>query len=183
MTDTESTFIYVTYIKTTPERLWDAITNTEFMKQYWFGVRCKSEWKPGSSWKMVHPDGKVTDTGEIIESDPPKRLVIKWRNEWKPELKAEGYSRCTFEIEPDPANNATKLTVSHVIDRKPSKLIGAVSGGWPKILSNLKSLLETGRVVLESKESCVKEEAHKRAAQLPNRQLYVLGTMLPLEYG
>jgi uncharacterized protein YndB with AHSA1/START domain len=145
----KSDFVYVTYIKTTPEKLWDAITNTEFMKQYWFGTRCESEWKPGSSWKMIYEDGKITDSGEIIESDPPKRLVIKWLNEWKPELKAEGYSQCTFEIEP--FNNVTKLTVTHVIDKKPSKLIEAVSGGWPKILSNLKSLLETGQVVLVSK--------------------------------
>lgn len=161
MTNTESAFVYVTYIKATPDRVWDAITNTEFMKQYWFGVRCESNWKAGSSWKMVHADGTVTDTGEIIESDPPKRLVIKWLNEWKPELKAEGYSRCTFEIEPNPVNKATKLTVTHVINKKPSKLIEAVSGGWPRILSNLKSLLETGKVVLESKESCVKHEVHQ----------------------
>jgi uncharacterized protein YndB with AHSA1/START domain len=147
----KSEFVYVTYIKTTSERLWDAITNTEFMKQYWFGARCESDWKAGSPWRMVYESGQVTDSGAIIESDPPKRLVIKWRNDWKSELKAEGYSRCTFEIEYDPVNNATKLTVTHVIDKKPSKLIEAVSGGWPKILSNLKSLLETGQVVLEKK--------------------------------
>jgi uncharacterized protein YndB with AHSA1/START domain len=145
----KSEFVYVTYIKTTPEKLWNAITNAEFMKQYWFGTYCESDWKAGSPWKMVSDTGKIYDAGEIIESDPPKRLVIKWQNEWKPELKAEGYSHCTFEIEPQ--GKATKLTVIHAIDRKPSKLIEAVSGGWPKILSNLKSLLETGQVVLESK--------------------------------
>jgi uncharacterized protein YndB with AHSA1/START domain len=149
MTNTE--FVYVTYIKTTPDKLWDAITNTEFMRQYFFGTRCESDWKAGSPWRMVSADGQITDSGEIIESTPPKRLVIKWLNEWKPELKAEGYSRCTFEIEPDSVNNATKLTVTHVIDKKPSKLIEAVSSGWPKILSNLKSLLETGQIVLEKK--------------------------------
>jgi uncharacterized protein YndB with AHSA1/START domain len=145
---TKSEFVYVTYIKTTPDKLWNAITNQEFMKQYWFGVHCESDWKAGSPWKMVSGTGQIFDVGEIIESSPPKRLVIKWQNEWKPVLKAEGYSRCTFEIEP--VNNATKLTVTHVIDKKPSKLIEAVSGGWPKILSNLKSLLETGQIVLES---------------------------------
>jgi len=86
---------------------------------------------------------------EIIGSHPPRRLVIKWLNEWKPELKAEGYSLCTFEIEA--LGNVTRLTVTHVIDKSPSKLIDAVSGGWPKILSNLKSLLETGQPVLVSK--------------------------------
>ena len=95
---TKPEFIYTTYIKTTPQKLWDALTNHEFMKQYWFGTYCESEWKTGSSWKMVHADGQITDAGEIIESTPPKRLVIKWRHEWKPELKAEGYSRCIFEI-------------------------------------------------------------------------------------
>src|ERR1700679_2045343 len=140
---TESEFVYVTYIKTTPDKLWNAITNPEFTKQYWFGTHCESGWKAGSPWKMISADGKVTDAGEIVESDPPKRLVIKWQNEWKPELKAEGYSPCTFEIEP--VGNATKLTVTHGIDKTPSKLIEAVSGGWPRILSNLKSILETGQ--------------------------------------
>ncbi len=143
-----SEFVYVTYIKTTPEKLWHAITNTEFTKQYWFGARCESDWKVGSPWKIIS-DEQLFDSGEILEINRSKRLVIKWQNEWKPELKAEGYSRCTFEIEA--INNITKLTVTHVIDKKPSKLIEAVSGGWPKILSNLKSLLETGQVALESK--------------------------------
>jgi uncharacterized protein YndB with AHSA1/START domain len=145
----KSEFVYVTYIKTTPDKLWYAITNPEFMKQYWLGTHCESDWKAGSTWKMVSESGQITDSGEIIEINPPKRLVIKWQHEWRPELKAEGYSHCTFEIEP--VGDATKLTVTHVIDRKPSKLIEAVSGGWPKILSNLKSLLETGQIVTESK--------------------------------
>ena len=97
-------------------------------------------------------DGQVADAGEILVSDPPKRLVIKWRNEWKPELKADGYSRCTFDIEP--ADGAVKLTVTHSIDQSPSKFIEAVSGGWPKILSNLKSLLETGKVAVERAADC-----------------------------
>jgi len=149
---TKSEFVYTTYIKTTPEKLWDALTNHEFMKQYWFGAYCESDWKAGSQWKMVQADGQITDVGEIIESIPSKRLVIKWRHEWKPDLKAEGYSRCIFEIEP--TENAVKLTVTHGIDREGSKLVEAVSGGWPKILSNLKSLLETGQIVLEKGEGC-----------------------------
>jgi uncharacterized protein YndB with AHSA1/START domain len=142
-------FIYATYIKTTPEKLWKAITTPEFQRQYWFGVVYETDWKIGSPWRMVYPDGKLTDTGEVLEFDPPKRLVLKWLNEWSEDLKAEGYSRCTMEIEP--MDNAVKLTVTHTMERAESKLIGAVSGGWPRILSNLKSLLETGHVVLESK--------------------------------
>jgi uncharacterized protein YndB with AHSA1/START domain len=141
-------FIYATYIKATPQEVWNAITSPEFMKQYWFGSYVVSDFKAGSSWKLMRENGELTDSGEIVESDPPKRLVIQWRNEWKPELKAEGNSRCTFDIEP--IASVTKLTVTHAMDKEGSKLIGAVSGGWPKILSNLKSLLETGELVLQA---------------------------------
>jgi uncharacterized protein YndB with AHSA1/START domain len=143
----KSTFVYVSYIRTTPEKLWSALTDPEFMKQYWFGTHCESEWTPGSSWKMVHPEGTITDAGEIVEAEPPRRLVIRWQNQFKPELKAEGESRCTMEIEP--SGTAVKLSITHTIEREPSKFIAAVSGGWPKIISNLKSLLETGAAVLQ----------------------------------
>jgi len=135
-------FIYVTYIRTTPEKLWDALTKPEFTREYWFGVVHESEWTHGSSWKMRYPDGRVTDAGEVLEADRPRRLVLKWRNEFMPELKAEGYSRCTLEIES--ASGSVKLVVTHEIDHEHSKLIEAVSGGWPKVLASLKSLLETG---------------------------------------
>ena len=106
----------------------------------------ETDWKPGSPWRLVFADGRIADTGEVVESDPPRRLVLKWRNEFKPELKSEGYSRCTFELEQ--VGDAVKLTITHEMDRAGSKFIEAVSGGWPRILSNLKSLLETGEVVL-----------------------------------
>ncbi len=143
-----STFVYVTYIRTTPERLWTALTtDVAFMKQYWFGVCCESQWTAGSPWKMVRPDGGVSDAGDIVESDPPRRLVIRWQHQDRPELEAEGASRCTMELEPVGA--AVKLSITHTIEREPSLFIVAVSGGWPKILSNLKSLLETGSAVLQ----------------------------------
>ena len=142
-----SIFVYVTYIRTTPEKLWSALTDdVEFMKQYWFGVRCESKWTAGSSWKMVSPDGGITDAGEVVEAKPPTRLVIRWRHQRNPDLTAEGDSLCTMELEP--SGTAVKLSITHTIEREPSKLIAAVSGGWPKIVSNLKSLLETGSVVL-----------------------------------
>ena len=146
MTSCGTSFVYVTFIRTTPDRLWSALSDPEFMKKYWFGMHQEAEWKPGAPWKLVFSDGRVADAGEVVEVDPPKRLVLKWRNEWKPEMKAEGYSRCVFEIEP--VETAVKLTVTHSIDREPSIFIEAVSGGWPKILSNLKSLLETGEIAL-----------------------------------
>src|SRR5262249_46650287 len=142
-----STFVYVTYIRTTPEKLWSALTDdAEFMKQYWFGCHCESRWTAGSSWKLVYPDGRLADAGEIVEAEPPRRLVIRWTNEWNPELKAEGASLCTMELEP--TGTAVKLSITHSIEREPSKFIAAVSGGWPKVIANLKSLLETGSAVL-----------------------------------
>jgi uncharacterized protein YndB with AHSA1/START domain len=142
-----STFVYVSYIRTTPEKLWSALTDVEFIRQYWFGMRCECQWTAGSSWKLVSGDGRVFDAGEIVEADPPRRLVIRWRHQLKPELEAEGESRCTMELEP--SGTAVKLAITHTIEREPSKFIMAVSGGWPKVISNLKSLLETGSIALE----------------------------------
>lgn len=147
-----STFVYVTYIRTTPEKLWSALTDGEFIRQYWFGMRCESQWTAGSAWKLVSEDGQVWDAGEIVEAEPPRRLVIRWQHQNKPELKAEGVSQCTMELEP--SGTAVKLSITHTIERDPSKLIEAVSGGWPKVLSNLKSLLETGSVALQDGSKC-----------------------------
>jgi uncharacterized protein YndB with AHSA1/START domain len=144
----KSEFVYVTYIKTTPDKLWNALTDPEVMKQWRFGTHAESDWSVGSSWKMITEAGQILDTGEIAQSNPPTRLVIKWRSEWKPELKAEGYSHCTFDIEPV-SSNATKLIVTHAIDKNPSQFIEGVSIGWPRTLSNLKTFLETGETVLE----------------------------------
>ncbi|CAA2142506.1 SRPBCC family protein [Hyphomicrobium sp. ghe19] len=142
---TNDRFVYVTYIRTTPEKLWDALQKPEFTRIYWFGAILESEWTKGASWKMVLPDQRIADEGEIIEIEKPKRIVIKWRSEFSPELKAEGYSVCTIELEPTP--ESVKLTVVHEIDKPASKLIQSVSGGWPKILSSLKSMLETGEAL------------------------------------
>jgi uncharacterized protein YndB with AHSA1/START domain len=145
----DSTFIYVTYIRTTPKELWRALTTPEFMAQYWLGATAEAEWRKGGPWKLVFPDGRVADAGEIVDFEPPRLLSIKWRNEWSEEFKAEGWSFCTMELEP--TGEAVKLTVTHTMERENAKFIGAVGGGWPRILSNLKSLLETGQVVLPPK--------------------------------
>jgi len=151
MTDAaNSSFVYVTYIRTTPERVWSALTSPEFAEQYWRGARPEADWKQGGAWKLVFPDGRTGDVGEIVAFEPPRRLSIRWRNEFMPDFKAEGWSLCTMEIEPVD-DQAVKLTVTHGIDRARSKFIAAVSDGWPQILSNLKSLLETGAVVLGPK--------------------------------
>jgi uncharacterized protein YndB with AHSA1/START domain len=142
----ESTFVYVSYIRTTPEQLWSALTDAEVTKRYWFGVRCQSQWKAGSTWTLAYPDGRMTDSGEIIEAEPSRRLVIRWQHQDKAELMAEGDSRCTMELEP--MGPAVRLSITHSIGCEQSKFISAVSSGWPKVISNLKSLLETGSVVL-----------------------------------
>lgn len=146
----ESSFVYVTYIRTTPERLWSALTSRDFARQYWLGVEVDAEWKVGGDWKLSYPNGKVVDAGQIVEFVPEKKLAIHWRHEMRPELKEEGWSLCTMEIEP--SGPAVKLTVTHSMERADSKFIVAVSGGWPQILSNLKSLLETGSTALPPRD-------------------------------
>jgi len=138
-----SAFVYVTYIRSPQQKVWDALTQPEFQKQYWFGGHQESDWKKGASWKMFMPAHGLTDSGEILESDPPNRVVIKWRNEFRPNLKEEGYSRCVMELSTE--DELTKLTITHTIDKENSQFIQAVSGGWPRILSSLQSYLETGR--------------------------------------
>jgi uncharacterized protein YndB with AHSA1/START domain len=148
MSKAESSFVYVTFIRTTPEKIWSAVTTPDFMKEYWFGAHFKTEWKVGEHWEMIHSDGRVTDQGEILELDRPKRLVLTWRHELRSEIKAEGgEALCVIELEP--VSDVVKLTITHTMDRPESKLIKAVSGGWPRILSNLKSLLETGQIILK----------------------------------
>ncbi len=145
-------FVYVTYIRTTPEKLWAALTDPQTIRKFWFGITADSDFKPGSPWALKFEDGRVADSGEILEAVPNRRLVIRWRNEWKAEIQAEGWSRCTMEMEvadyyPDFGGKAVKLTITH--EAAGPKFAEAVSGGWPKVMSNLKSLLETGDIAFK----------------------------------
>jgi len=144
-----SRFVYVTYIRTTLEKLWRALIDPEFTRQYWVETWQESEWKPGASWKMMIPDGRVANSGEIVEIDPPRRLVLKWRNECMPEVRAEGYGRVTYELEKQ--GDSVKLTVINEVDKPESISIQKGSEGWPLILSSLKSLLETGESLEETR--------------------------------
>ena len=145
----KSRFVYVTYIRTTPEKLWQALTDPEFTRKYWVQSWQECEWKPGASWKLRVPDGRVAD-GEVLEIEPPRRLVLSWRaSELFSEAHVEGYSRFTYELEKQ--KESVKLTVIHEIDKPDSKLIGTVSSGWPMILASLKSLLETGEPLEETR--------------------------------
>lgn len=138
----KASFVYVTYIRTTPDKLWRALTEPEFTRQFWCGTWQECEWKVGASWRIMIPDGRVADSGEVLEIEPHRRLVLSWRNEFKPELRKEGYSRLTCLLEQQ--GDMVKLTVMHEIDVPKAKFIEAVSSGWPAILASLKSLLETG---------------------------------------
>ena len=144
-------FVYVTYIRTTPEKLWEALTRTEFTKVYWFGTSLEGgDWRKGSDWRMLFPDGRVNTSGEVLDSERPRRLVLSWRNEFDPEMKADGTAWASFDIEP--IKRSVKLTVTHEVDRNGSKTIRAVSGGWPMVLASLKSYLETGEPIDDPRE-------------------------------
>jgi uncharacterized protein YndB with AHSA1/START domain len=137
-----SRFVYVTFIRTTPAKLWQALRDPEFTRQYWVETWQECEWKPGATWKLMLPDGRVGDAGEVLEIEPERRLVLSWRNEFIPEMRAEGYSRMTYELEQQ--GDMVKFTVIHEMDIPNSKLIDAVGHGWPMNIASLKSLLETG---------------------------------------
>ena len=146
----KSQFLYPIYIRTTPEKLWEALTTPEILRQYFFETTQECTWKVGAPWKMVLKDGGIADSGEVLEVDAPHKLVLRWRSEKRPELKAEGDSRMTYLVEQK--DGCVKLTVNHEIEREESKLIAGVSNGWPIILSSLKSLLETGEALAESRD-------------------------------
>ncbi len=135
-------FVYTTYIKTTPEKLWHALTDTKFTLSYWFGCSLHSDWKVGSPMQM-HRSGKVVNECVILESDPPHRLVYSWLSVFDPEMIKEQPSRVTFTLEPD--GTSVKLTVMHQGFAEDSKTLPSISGGWPLVLSSLKSILETGK--------------------------------------
>jgi uncharacterized protein YndB with AHSA1/START domain len=134
-------FVYVTYIETTPEKLWHALTDGDFTARYWFGARLQSDWKIGSSFAMVR-DGAATDAGEVLEYDPPRRLCYSFVN-LSEAYRGERPARATFVLEP--YGKLVKLTLTHQGFDQGSKMLPAISTGWPAILSSLKSILETGR--------------------------------------
>ncbi|MBS2029976.1 MAG: SRPBCC family protein [Deltaproteobacteria bacterium] len=138
-------FVYVTYIRTTADKLWNALTDPEFTRKYWFGMKSDSTFKKGAPWKLQSSDGTIWDAGEVLEAKRPKKLVLAWQHQMKAAMKKEGFSRCTFELEP--AGGVVKLTVTHEIKGTRTKFISAVSGGWPMVLSGLKTVLETDQVL------------------------------------
>ena len=136
--------VFEIYIKTTPERLWEAITNPEMRRKYNFGVGVESDWSPGSRYEGVTPKCPTPIfEGEILEIDPPRRLVQSFRALWGDDAKREGTSRVTWEIEP--IADSCRLTVTH--DQLREDANEEIYGGWPMVLSGLKTWLETGEVL------------------------------------
>lgn len=144
MTDKSASFVYVTYIRTTPEKVFEAITKPEVARRYWGHENVSEDWQPGSSWRHIRTDeARTVDlVGEVIESDPPRRLVISWANESQQD-DPDQYSRVTFDIEPQ--DDMVKLTVTHDELQPGSGMLNGISKGWPLVLSSMKSFLETGR--------------------------------------
>lgn len=140
-------FVYVTYIATTPEKLWDALINSELTAKYWQHENV-SDWKPGSRWEHRRLNGKRTLdlVGKVVESSAPRRLVITWAFP-ADEAREEKHSRVTFEIEP--VRGVARLTVIHDRLEPGSDMLKGIRDGWPKVLSSLKSLLEVGRPLPE----------------------------------
>ncbi len=136
--------VFEIYIKTTPERLWEAITDSEIRSKYSFGNRVTSDWTPGSRYEMSNPNaGAPIGEGENLEVDPPRRLVQTMVALWDDDVKSEGTSRITWEIEP--IGDSCRLTVTH--DQLREGANDQLYGGWPMILSGLKTWLETGEVL------------------------------------
>jgi uncharacterized protein YndB with AHSA1/START domain len=138
-------FVYVTYIETTPEKLWEALTNSEFSRRYWWDTSVVSDWKVGSPFSLVL-NGRTTDVGEILEADPPRRLTYSFRHIFNEAAARERPSRVSFMLEPH--GKLVKLTLTHENFAEDSVILDGISKGWPAIMSSLKSLLESGEALV-----------------------------------
>jgi uncharacterized protein YndB with AHSA1/START domain len=134
-------FVYVTYIETTPEKLWEALTSSEFSKRYWFNTELKTDWKIGSPFALVM-DNTTTDVGEVLEFDRPRRLSYTFHHVLSEAARKERPTRVVFVLEPH--DKIVKLTLTHEDFEDGSALLNGISKGWPAILAGLKTMLETG---------------------------------------
>src|SRR5262249_47960352 len=135
--------IYIAYIRTTPQKLWDALTQSAFTTQFFFGRSIESTWKQGAPWRLIMPDGRTDVAGEVPIADPPRKLQVSWRVDWLEEARTLEPAIVTYEIEPK--GDVVKLTMTqHNAGPVPRKFVESGRQGWSLILSSLKSLLETG---------------------------------------
>ena len=145
MANDSQEFVYVTYIKTTPEKLWEALTSAEFTRQYWFGIAVTSDWKVGSTVKYLK-EGDAKVEGKVLIADRPKCLSYTFRETFG-ESSKEPPTKVTLELEPEAGTGTVRLTVTHSDFVPNSKHRPSISQGWPAVLSGLKSLLETGKTL------------------------------------
>jgi len=161
MTSTE--FVYTTYIRSTSQKIWNAITNPEFTRQYW-ACELISDWEEGSQWHSVrNTDGRINMVGEVLESSPPNRLSYSWH---LPDATAESdKSRVTFDLET--IGDTVKLTVTHDKLESGSDMAGQISQGWPLVLSNLKTFVETGAAydILAIKGPCSQQVSKEKVSR------------------
>jgi uncharacterized protein YndB with AHSA1/START domain len=149
-------YVYVTYIETSAEKLWEALTDGDFTERYWFGHRIASDWKQGSPYRFGKNGNSMVE-GEVITFDPVRRLAYSWENR-KPEAAGEGISRVTFDLEP--RGKVVKLTVTHDELDERGVTLRNISGGWPMVVASLKSLLETGDALdIDPPTTACKEKA------------------------
>ncbi len=155
-------FVYVTYITTTAEKLWEALMAPEFTAKYWFGITWASDWKAGSALTARMPDGSVGITGKVLEIDRPSRLVFTWEPQNLDLPKAEAPSRVTYTLET--VGRQVKLTVLHDTFEKGSMVFETIQIGWPRVLSSLKSFLETGVPMEMTGCGCAESEVRETVA-------------------
>ena len=148
-------FLYTTYIDTTADKLWLALTDGAFTERYWFGNRVASDWQVGSAYHFTN-HGTPSVEGKVLVSDPPRRLAYSWER-CADGTPRERTSRVTFDIEP--CGKVIKLTVTHDELDPAGQTLRDVSAGWPMVLANLKSILETGHTIEIAAPSCVQKEA------------------------
>lgn len=146
-----SDLVYIYFIRATPERVWDALTRSEFTTKFFLGRAVESDWKQGSPWKMLMPDGALDVFGEVLISERPRKLQLTWDMDWGDEPDPPKAAIITYDIEP--ADGAVKLTTTqHTTSAIPRKYVKAGAQGWAIILSSLKSLLETGEPLIVKME-------------------------------
>lgn len=146
-------FVYVTYIRATPEKVWEALTSGEFTRKYFAGRTLKSDWKVGSTLELIQENGDPDWCGVVLKYEKPRTLQYTFdvkggcsKKHFEEGAKAEPPSRVTFELEPQ-KEGGVKLSLLHDEFPVDSKVINGISNGWPKILANMKSLLETGEAL------------------------------------
>ncbi len=156
-------FVYVTYIETTPEKLWSALTQGKFTQQYWFDTVIETNWTPGSALKFKRGNDLIV-SGKVSESKPYTRLSYTWKHEKDGQFQNEKPSQVSFELEQMGEN--VKLTVLHDDFAPDSKVFGMISNGWPMVLASLKSLLETGHALSTAKPAGGQSPGEKTTAQV-----------------